>query len=81
MLVCYHGSWNRSVPTGYKMVLFKLDEGGNAVSSEDFITGWLQSNGQPLGRPVAVSTTSDGRIYITDDYAGLVYVVEKIVSP
>ncbi len=41
LLVAYHGSWNRSVPTGYKIVRYKLDEEGKYLGVEDFITGWL----------------------------------------
>ena len=40
-LVAYHGSWNRSVPTGYKLVRYRLDSDGNLLGKEDFATGWL----------------------------------------
>jgi glucose/arabinose dehydrogenase len=73
LLVAYHGSWNRSVPTGYKVVRMHLDERGNYLGAEDFITGWLQPDGSVLGRPVAVSIRDDGVIYISDDDAGVIY--------
>ncbi|OFW57402.1 MAG: hypothetical protein A2W01_06940 [Candidatus Solincola sediminis] len=76
LLVCYHGSWNRSIPTGYKVAMVRLDNDGNYRSTDDFITGWLQPNGGVLGRPVDVSIRTDGSIYITDDRAGLVYLVK-----
>lgn len=76
LLVCYHGSWNRSVPTGYKLAIMHLDNNGNYQGTEDFITGWLQPDGKVLGRPVDVSIRSGGNIYITDDQAGLVYLVK-----
>ncbi len=72
LLVAYHGSWNRSEPTGYKVVRFKLDSAGNPVDVEDFITGWLTPSGA-LGRPVDILITDDGVIYISDDKAGVVY--------
>jgi glucose/arabinose dehydrogenase len=73
LLVAYHGSWNRSVPTGYKVVRFKLDDKGNVLSSEDFITGWLQNDGTTLGRPVDPLIRNDGTILLTDDKAGVIY--------
>lgn len=75
LLVAYHGSWNRSVPTGYKVVRIKLDENGNSEGIEDFITGWLRDDGTVTGRPVDLLATGDGRLYISDDKAGVVYLV------
>jgi glucose/arabinose dehydrogenase len=72
LLVAYHGSWNRTEPTGYKVVRFKLDAAGNPLDAEDFITGWLTPQGA-LGRPVDISIKDDGTIFISDDKAGVVY--------
>ena len=72
LLVAYHGSWNRSVPTGYKVVRFKLDAAGNFLGVEDFITGWLTPQGA-LGRPVDILIKNDGMIFISDDKAGVIY--------
>lgn len=73
VLVAYHGSWNRSVPTGYKVVRFTVD--GDQVSQQtDFLTGFLQ-NGQSIGRPVDVTFDSDGSLYVSDDKAGIVYLI------
>ncbi len=77
LLVSYHGSWNRSVPTGYKVVRIKLDAEGNILGEpEDFITGWLTSDGA-LGRPVDIITEPGGKIYISDDKAGVIYKVSR----
>lgn len=73
LLVSYHGSWNRTVPTGYKIVRFSLDREGRVLSVEDFITGWLQDDGTALGRPVDILIEPDGVIYISDDKAGVIY--------
>lgn len=72
LLVAFHGSWNRSDPTGYKVVRMKLDEQGNYLGTEDFITGWLAGNGV-LGRPVDLVFDTKGTLYISDDKAGTVY--------
>lgn len=73
MLVAYHGSWNRSVPTGYKIVRYKLDSLGNVLSVEDFVFGFLQNDGTTLGRPVGILITNNKTIYVSDDKAGVIY--------
>jgi glucose/arabinose dehydrogenase len=70
--VAHHGSWNRSVPTGYKVVRHKLDKNGNYLGTEDFITGWLTKDGA-LGRPVDILVQPGGFMYISDDKAGVIY--------
>ncbi len=72
LIVAYHGSWNRSEPTGYKLVRIKLDDKGNYQGTEDFITGWLTKGGA-LGRPVDVLIQPGGTMFVTDDKAGVIY--------
>ncbi len=72
LLVAYHGSWNRSDPTGYKIVRIKLDAKGNYLGTEDFITGWLTKDGTKLGRPVDIKIAGNVA-YISDDTAGVIY--------
>ena len=74
LLVAFHGSWNRTEPTGYKIVRVKLDAQGNYEGTEDFISGWLQG-GQALGRPVDILIQPGGVMYVSDDKAGLIYKV------
>lgn len=73
LIVAYHGSWNRSEPTGYKLVRFILDENGVYEGEEDFITGWLTEEGRVLGRPAGLLIEPEGVLYISDDRAGVVY--------
>lgn len=70
ILIAYHGSWNRSVPTGYKIVEYTNG------TLQDFITGWLQPNGDVLGRPVDILVKSAKEIYISDDKAGVIYLLK-----
>lgn len=77
LLVAYHGSWNRSVPTGYKIVRLKLDSQGRYTGTEDFVTGWFTPEGTKLGRPVDVMTLPGGTIYISDDVSNLIYRLER----
>lgn len=75
LLMSYHGSWNRSVPTGYKVVRVRLDSNGNPTSGpEDFLTGWMQA-GAAVGRPADI-LVKDKNVYISDDKAGVVYLLD-----
>ncbi|MEK7653949.1 MAG: PQQ-dependent sugar dehydrogenase [Patescibacteria group bacterium] len=76
LLVSYHGSWNRSEPTGYKIVRLKLDSKGKYSGVEDFITGWIK-DGAVSGRPVGLLIQPGGTMYITDDHAGVVYKLSR----
>jgi len=77
LLVAYHGSWNRTEPTGYKIVHVDLDKEGNLKGGQstvsDFATGWLTEDGV-LGRPVDILVhPKEGSIFVSDDKAGVVY--------
>lgn len=72
LLVSYHGSWNRSQPTGYKIARFNLDADRKSTQESDFITGFLQGDGA-LGRPVDLLFDADGVLYVSDDKAGAIY--------
>jgi glucose/arabinose dehydrogenase len=77
LLVCYHGSWNRSIPTGYKIVRYRLDENGRLLNAEDFATGWLANDGSLFGRPADVMIRPDSTIFVSDDKAGVVYLIKR----
>jgi glucose/arabinose dehydrogenase len=77
LLVAFHGSWNRSVPTGYKIVRYRLDEEGRYLGAEDFVTGWLTRDGTALGRPVDIIIRPDGTIFVSDDKAGVIYRITR----
>lgn len=80
LFVAYHGSWDREIPTGYKIVRIKLDSHGKLAPGSDiadFITGWLKSDGTVMGRPVDIKILSGGVMYISDDKAGFIYKVVK----
>ena len=73
LLVAFHGSWNRSVPTGYKVVRYDFDKDGKTLLGvQDFLTGFL-SQGGALGRPVDILIQPGGTILISDDKAGAIY--------
>lgn len=70
-LVALHGSWNRRQPDGYKVVTLDWHPDGRIVE-RDFLTGFLGANGI-IGRPAGVTQGVDGAIFVTDDYAGVIY--------
>lgn len=71
--IAFHGSWNRSVPTGFKVALLKF-ENGNPTGFEDFLTGFLNNNGKnQFGRPAGLAVTNDGALLISDDSNGIIY--------
>lgn len=72
LLVSYHGSWNRSIPIGYKVVRMDV-EGNKIVKEEDFLT----SPDQALGRPVDLVFDKAGSLFISDDKAGIIYKVVR----
>lgn len=73
ILVAYHGSWNRSVPTGYKIVRFDYSYAKNYLGEEiDFMTGFLK-DGAAVGRPVDILAEPGGTLFVSDDRAGVIY--------
>ncbi len=72
MFVAFHGSWNRSVPTGYKVVRIPMNR-DNPGSVRDFAVGWLRDDGSDWGRPVDVLTGADGSLFVSDDAGGKIY--------
>jgi glucose/arabinose dehydrogenase len=75
-LVAFHGSWNRSAPTGAKVVRIHV-ENGRPISYEDFVTGWQTSDGKRWGRPVDVLVNTDGTVLISDDQGGAIFRVYR----
>jgi glucose/arabinose dehydrogenase len=71
-LVAQHGSWNRSVPIGYRIMQVKID-GDKVISYEPFVTGWLKADGKVTGRPVDLQWASDGSLLVSDDQEGAIY--------
>jgi len=75
-LVAFHGSWNRSVPTGAKVVRIRIAD-GKPVSYEDFVRGWQDANGHRWGRPADVLVYKDGSVLISDDTGNSIYRVHR----
>ncbi len=78
LFVAFHGSWNRSVPTGYKVVRIQMGD-GKPDSVIDFAGGWLVE-GSHWGRPVDLLVGPDGALYISDDFGGFIYRIYYVGS-
>ena len=77
LFIAFHGSWNRSVPTGYKVVRLPFEDGQAANAVVDFATGWLDhDSGDASGRPVDVLVGGDGALYVSDDKGGFIYRIQ-----
>jgi glucose/arabinose dehydrogenase len=66
--IAEHGSWNRTVPVGYQVVLLDF-EGGRPTSLEPFARG--------VGRPVDVKELADGALVISTDAGSTIYRVTR----
>jgi glucose/arabinose dehydrogenase len=73
LFIGYHGSWNRSVPTGYAVMRVPFADGMPAGPPEEFAAGWLEADTQRWGRPVDVLTSPDGGLFVSDDAGGRIY--------
>lgn len=74
ILVASHGSWNRSTPTGYKIIRLEM-KNGKVAKASDFLSGFL-SKSRVSGRPVDVLELGDGSILVSDDDNGVVYRID-----
>jgi glucose/arabinose dehydrogenase len=70
--VAYHGSWNRSVPTGAKVVRVRVVN-GRPAGIDDFMTGWQRPDGSRWGRPVGLVVAADGALLVSDDMGGKIW--------
>ncbi len=76
LLVSYHGSWNRTVPTGYKVARFQLDSSYMSQGESEFLSGFLEGN-SAIGRPVDLLFNMAGDLFVSDDKAGVIYRISQ----
>ncbi len=68
-----HGSWNRSVPVGYRVIFVPFRGGRPAGRPVDFVTGFIDKDGQTRGRPVGVSVDPRGALIVADDLSNTIW--------
>jgi glucose/arabinose dehydrogenase len=71
--VAFHGSWNRSRRTGYKVVRVRLNHGVPTGEYDDFLTGFVVDDHSVWGRPVGVAVAHDGALLMTEDGNGTLW--------
>lgn len=73
VFVALHGSWNRGVRTGYKVVRVFMKNGVPTGQYQDFMSGMVLSDRDVWGRPAAVEVAADGALLVVDDAGGTVW--------
>jgi len=73
VFAAFHGSWNRSTRTGYKVVRVHVKNGVPTGEYEDFLTGFVVDAHNVWGRPVGVAVAHDGALLVTDDGNGTLW--------
>ena len=76
-LVAEHGSWNRTEKSGYRIIQLVFE--GDSICEEVFMTG-CEENEEVICRPVDILEAPDGRLFVSDDYAGAIYTIAKTPS-
>jgi len=71
--VALHGSWNRSLRTGYKLVRVHMKNGEPTGEYEDFLTGFIVNDASVWGRPVATVQLADGSLLLSEDGNNVIY--------
>jgi len=71
IFIAEHGSWNRSVPIGYRITRVDVSK-DQPLKYEVFAQGWLQAD-RAWGRPVDILVMKDGSLLVSDDRAGVIY--------
>ncbi len=73
MYVALHGSWNRKPLSGYKVVFVRFEAGAPIGEPVDLLTGFVDSKGAALGRPVGVAFDATGALLVADDVGNTIW--------
>ncbi|MEP6546375.1 MAG: sorbosone dehydrogenase family protein [Gammaproteobacteria bacterium] len=73
MFVGQHGSWNRKVRSGYKVIFVPFADGRPAGAPLDVLTGFLDARGHAMGRPVGLAIDKHGALLVADDVGGVIW--------
>ncbi len=81
LFVGLHGSWNRRPHSGYKVVFVGFQQGRPQGLPVDVLTGFLDADGQAMGRPVGVALDRQGALLVADDVGNTVWRVSPRPAP
>ncbi|RZJ63744.1 MAG: sorbosone dehydrogenase family protein [Flavobacterium sp.] len=73
--IAQHGSWNRKLLSGYKVVFVPFSNGKAAGPMEDFLTGFVEDpqKDEVYGRPTGIIMLPDGSLLLTDDKTNTIW--------
>jgi glucose/arabinose dehydrogenase len=81
-IVALHGTLQRTLQSGYKVVRVRFQDGHPTGEVEDLVSGWLLPNTDRWGRPAALAQADDGALLLTDDFGGRIYrIAYSLVEP
>ena len=73
MFIGEHGSWNRKPRSGYKVVFVPFTGGTPSGRPVDVLTGFVNAEGEAMGRPVGVAIDSRGALLVADDVGNTIW--------
>lgn len=74
MAIGQHGSWNRSVLSGYKVVFVPFENGRPSGPPRDILSGFLAPDEKfSYGRPVGVALGPDRSLLVADDVGNVIW--------
>jgi glucose/arabinose dehydrogenase len=74
VFIAQHGSWNRTLLSGYRVVFVPFEDGKPAGKPEDFLTGFIITADKKVhGRPVGITEMPDGSMLVTDDVCNTIW--------
>lgn len=68
-----HGSWNRKPRSGYKVIFVPFSDGRPLGEPEVILSGFLNTEGEALGRPIGVAIDSEGAVLVADDVRNTIW--------
>jgi glucose/arabinose dehydrogenase len=73
LFVGEHGSWNRSPPSGYRVIFVPFRAGRPAGPPVDVVTNFMGQDGKTRGRPVGVTVDPRGALIVADDLSNTIW--------
>jgi glucose/arabinose dehydrogenase len=73
MFIGQHGSWNRQIPNGYRVIFVPFTDGMPSGGPVEVLTGFLLESGDAKGRPVGVALDGSGALLVADDVGNSIW--------
>jgi glucose/arabinose dehydrogenase len=73
MFIGQHGSWNRKPLSGYKVIFVPFENGRPSGAPRDVLTGFVDDDGNAMGRPVGVAIDRQGALLVADDVGNVIW--------